>query len=165
MHGPPMSHLDYAEATEEITHELVRSRGKMRIEFAPPPNIDAIEKVFPGVRKDCYVKGIFFAWGNTIFNPSRRPMPLEILAHEACHSIQHEQQFGPEAWWDQYLADKRFRFEQELQAHRIEYQDVLFQGGSRTLRRLQLASISERLAGPLYGKMTTKAKAKEMIRG
>jgi hypothetical protein len=53
-------------------------------------------------------------------------MPLEILAHEACHSIQHEQQFGPEAWWDQYLADKRFRFEQELQAHRIEYQDVLF---------------------------------------
>lgn len=151
------------ELDEGITLRDVKNRTGMSIKFDTPPNIDAINDVFPGVRRDCYVRGIFFAWGDTIYNPSRRTIPMEILAHESVHAIQQEA-IGVEKWWDDYLADKAFRFDQELRAHQIEYQKFVEIGYGRTERRRALAFISERLAGPLYGHMTTKDKAKRLIK-
>jgi hypothetical protein len=41
------------QAAESITRADVLAAQKMDIQIAYPPNIDAIDKVFPGVKFDC----------------------------------------------------------------------------------------------------------------
>lgn len=148
---------------DSIEHDDVLSDRGMEMRYEAPPNIRDIDHVFPGVGRQCYIRGIFFCYGNIIYNPSRVKIPRELLAHECVHSIQTERVGGPEKWWHEYLNDRGFRFAQELEAHRIEYQDVVAQGYGRKERRRYIMSCAERLSGPLYGRLVTKAKAKELI--
>lgn len=148
-----------------ITLADVLVERDMNIKVELPPNIDAIDKIFPGVKNNCSRRGILFAYGNTIFNPSGIKIPAELIAHELTHSIQQDRMGanGVEEWWAAYLADKNFRFAMELEAHRIEYQEYAKQGFGRAFRRRYLAGCAERLAGPLYGKLVKKAEAKKLI--
>jgi hypothetical protein len=133
----------------------------MSIKIADPPNIAEIAKVFPIVRER-WSKGIYFCYGDTIYNPSGRVIPMELIAHECVHSLQ-QRDAGVEKWWTNYIVSPQYRFRQELEAHRVEYASIVDQGHSRALRRRYLAGISERLAGPLYGNMVRKAEAKRLI--
>jgi hypothetical protein len=130
-----------------------------------PPNIAEIEKVFPGVGKRARWHGIYFCYGNTIYNPRGLPIDVQLLAHEATHCAQ-QIAVGADEWWRKYLADPQFRFDQELEAHRVEFEAYRhYVNDSRPFRRRYLAAISERLSGPLYGRMVTKAEAKQAILG
>lgn len=55
-----------------------------------------------------------FAWGNDLYNPSGGQIPEDILFHESIHKKQQE---IPEIWWNRYLTDVQFRYEQELEAY------------------------------------------------
>src|ERR1700675_4964101 len=120
---------------------------KMKIVKAAPPNATNIERVFPGVTSG--IRPIFFCYGDTIYNPAGVTIPLELLAHEAVHSRQQEVQ-GVRVWWDLYLASTHFRFNQELEAHRVEYEQYRLLN-NRPFSRRYLVGAAERLAGPLYG--------------
>lgn len=145
-----------------ITLETLDNLGQMKIEIAYPPNIDAIDKVFPGVKRDCTRRGIFFAYGPVIYNPSGHVLPIELVAHECVHSIQQDR-IGVESWWNQYLDYTPFRFEQELEAHRVEYRQYIADHPGRNFRRRYAAAVAERLSGPLYGRMLKKDAAKQAI--
>jgi len=134
----------------------------MKIECDFPPNIADIDKVIPGVYRNAIVRHIFFTYGDTIYNPSGAVIPVWLLAHEAVHSLQ-QIELPVAEWWKLYLKDTKFRFEQELEAHQVEYAVYLRQGFSRAFRRRYLVQISERLAGPLYGRITNKKIVKAMI--
>lgn len=82
-----------------------------------------------------------------------------LMRHEAVHSVR--QGADPVAWWDRYLKEKSFRFLEELLAHRVEFSCYAKRG--RNERRFMLQQISERLAGPLYGKMVNIRFARAMI--
>lgn len=69
----------------EITLEMALDRD-MRIEKSRPPNFDAIAAVLPGALG----KNVIFCYGDTIYNPGGQVIPLQLLAHEAVHSIQQE---------------------------------------------------------------------------
>jgi hypothetical protein len=147
-----------------ITLNEVHALGsRMKIEIAYPPNIDAIDKVFKGVKRSCTTRGIFFAWGYTIYNPSGHAIPLELIAHEAVHAAQTEEVNGPERWWQQYLEDVEQRFQWELEAHRIEYQEYVRLFPARAERRRYIALCAERLSGELYGRLVKKDQAKKLI--
>lgn len=143
--------------------EIREAADKMVIAKAPPPNAEAIEKVFPGVTSG--EQPIFFCYGRVIYNPSGADIPLQIIAHEAVHSLQQKVcgvNDPINAWWDDYLSSALFRYEQELEAHQAEYQ--FFRTlNNRHFSRQYLTGIAERLAGPLYGNMTTRLKAKRLI--
>ena len=85
------------------------------IRIERPPNFDEIVKVFPKAAD----KGVLFAYGEDIFNPSNVSIPTWIAAHEYKHCAR---QFlsSPEAWWQQYLTDQEFRYREELIAHNAE---------------------------------------------
>lgn len=134
-------------------------RIKMKIVKAAPPNAKAIERVFPGVTSG--IRPVFFCYGDTIYNPAGVTIPLELLAHEAVHSLQQEVQ-GVQVWWDLYLASTHFRFNQELEAHRVEYEQYRA-FNNRAFSRRYVSSIAERLSGPLYGGLGSKATAKRLI--
>lgn len=133
----------------------------MSIVIGDPPNIADIAEVFPMVRER-RTKGIFFCYGDTIYNPSGRVIPIELIAHECIHSLQ-QADWGVQFWWARYLTDKQYRFDQELEAHRVEYASFVEQGNNRVFRRRYLAGVAERLAGPLYGNMCKKREAMRLI--
>lgn len=106
--------------------------------------------------------GVVFCYGDTVYNPKGDKLFEPIIAHEEVHSRQQKDCGGPEAWWDRYIAEPKFRFDQELEAHREEYR-VASMHLPRNHRRRVLRGLSERLAGPLYGKMVTKHEAARLI--
>jgi hypothetical protein len=83
-----------------------------------PPNIDTIRMVFP-VTKDTV-----FAYGDTIYcsyipEGGLRP---DLIYHESIH--RRQQAGDPESWWNKYIVDRQFRFEQELEAYYEQWQWV-----------------------------------------
>jgi hypothetical protein len=111
-----------------------------------PPNFELILKAFPNADKP----GVIFAYGDHIYNPSGRPIPPALLAHEAVHcDRQMNVSHGPLDWWAQYLTDPEFRYREELAAHVAEFQ-VQAPGIDRNSRAKLLMSTAARLCAPLY---------------
>lgn len=131
-----------------------------RILHERPPLWDAIVEVFPRAK----APGVFFSWGSSaIYYPSpMAPISYELVAHEAVHG-ERQDKLGVVAWWQKYLVDERFRFDEELLAHVAEYRAVCLSGASPSMRRTALHFISKRLASPLYGGMVTLEHAKRLI--
>jgi hypothetical protein len=129
----------------------------MNIVHAPPPNFAAIVKVFP----QAAFWPVLICYGDTIYNPQRVRVTDEVMAHEGAHS--QRQNGNPEPWWERYLADRKFRLDEEIIAHRVEYRYFCAMGHARHQRRAGLKQIAQRLASPLYGGLISVAEAKRII--
>ena len=129
----------------------------MQIKHEHPPNFEAILAVFPRAK----AKSVVFTYGDILYAPRGIELPQAILAHEVVHSLQQGK--DPEAWWVQYLTNKRFRFEQELEAHRAEY--LAYKDFNRETRQMQLDLIAGKLSSALYKHMVKKSVAKLLISG
>lgn len=127
----------------------------MKIVKALPPNFQAIKAVFPMAIKPT----VIFAYGDIIYNPSGKAIPPEIIAHEEVHG-KRQLEMGVELWWERYLTDKQFRYDEELLAHREEYKQHCKLYTSRAHRRSGLILIARRLCSPLYGSVVNMEKAK-----
>ena len=132
----------------------------MKIVQERPPNFDAILKVFPNAANP----GVIFAYGDIIYSPDRADLPPALISHEAVHGAR-QLEFGVELWWDAYLVDLGFRYQEELLAHRAEYEHLCLLSPSRNDRRFALKQVAKRLASPLYGKMVTLERAMKDIAG
>jgi len=123
-----------------------------------PPNYKQIVKVFPAARG----QNIIFTFGDTIYNPSRVRVPPALLAHEEVHSKRQGKNLDiVEQWWQQYLVDKQFRFDEELLAHEAELR--WFMDSSLREKRVALNYIARRLSSPMYGSMVSLKKAKSIL--
>jgi uncharacterized Fe-S cluster-containing radical SAM superfamily protein len=126
-----------------------------------PPNYEELAKALPGAKR----KGVIFTYGKVIYNPSFVKMDHSLLAHEATHVVQQTADgMTPEEWWKMYIINPYFRYDQELEAHRIEHQVMARLGHSRIARRLALKGMARRLSGQLYGNVVSYHKAMEAIR-
>lgn len=122
-----------------------------------PPNIEEIRNVFP------LRGGEIFAWDGTIYNPGGGTLPQWLIDHELCHFAQ--QDGDPEIWWDRYLVDEKFRYEQELEAHQEEYSSYCRHNKDRNMRIKYLQLIARRLSSPMYGSVVTYREAMKNIKG
>jgi hypothetical protein len=116
-----------------------------------PPNFDIIVRAFPDATKP----GVLFAYGEDIYNPSGQEIPPALLAHEQVHAqrqlaVAHEPRKGVTAWWDLYIADTEFRYQEELFAHAAEFKAQAARLMDRNLRAKLLQSTALRLVAPLY---------------
>lgn len=123
-----------------------------------PPNYEDICAAIPAVRRN---PSIVFVYGDTIYSPSNAELRDDLIIHEEVHV---ERQTDPEAWWQQYLTDPKFRLEEELVAYRAQWQ-YLMQNSERPIRRRILNSIAKDLAGAMYGKIVTRDEATKLIQG
>ena len=112
-----------------------------------PPNFDRIVAAFP----DAVKPGVIFAYGDRIYNPSGGVIPAALMRHEGVHC--NRQLIGMdnsvERWWERYLVDAEFRYQEELKAHVAEYQAQL-PGLDRNSRAKLLMATAARLCAPLY---------------
>lgn len=124
-----------------------------------PPCYAAVAKAFGAVVYDA-----FFTWGDTIYVPSGRTVPLEIIEHERVHMAQQLIVEPPE-WWRRYIADPSFRLHQELSAYAQHYHAlVVLQGArDRAARRRILHGLARVVASPMYGGMVTRAEAEQLL--
>lgn len=130
----------------------------MKILYGKAPIYDRAIKIFGPV-----VSGAIFCWGDTIYTLSEKSITPEILEHEKFHSYR-QKQVGLELWWDKYFENQTFRLDEELPAHAIEYLAYCKTKRTRLQRRIYLNGISQRLSGPLYGKILSFEKAKALIK-
>ncbi len=126
----------------------------MKIVQSFPPNFASIHRVFPNASGP----GVLFAYAPDIYSMYVTEIPPEMLAHEKVH-IERQEAYegGVEAWWARYLVDAEWRYNEELLAHRAEYQYL--SGLSRQLRRSALKTVAKKLSGALYGRMIPLDKA------
>ena len=123
-----------------------------------PPNIDEILKVFPDAAKP----GVIFAYGDIIYVPTGQELSFALVEHEQVHGDRQNRR-GVAAWWDQYLVDGEFRFNEELPAHQVEYRAFCDEHTDRNLRSQYLNHIAARLASPLYGNLLSQSAARKAI--
>ncbi len=121
-----------------------------------PPNYKAIAKAFKIKDK----KGVVFTYGDELFVPSGGTPDKYLLRHEETHQRQ-QNAMGVEVWWELYLKDPEFRYNQELEAYRNQYKSM----GDLPIeaRMSYLEHISTDLAGPIYGNLMTVAEARAVI--
>jgi len=144
------------------------SGRKMKILDAEPPNIDEIDAAF-------HVRGkaVIYAYGDCVYAPGGRGVSPSLQAHERIHC---ERQLvhpgGVIGWWRAYIADPKFRLDEEILAHRAEFKWWKKQpntdrpvDGFRSARLYHLTHIASRLASSLYGNIIGAAEAKRLIEG
>lgn len=129
----------------------------MNIVKAFPPNYPKIRKVFPKISG----RQIVFCWGNKIYNPTGGDVMEHVVVHEMVHRKQQGNRI--EEWWDKYLTDKKFRFEQELDAYAAQYafaKPLLNAKG----QAIFLGAVATDLSGSMYGNLVSYEKAATLIR-
>jgi hypothetical protein len=120
-----------------------------------PPNFERIQAAFPKSMNS----GVMFAYGNAIYNPSGIVIPPALIAHEEVH-LRRQQELAPrpgsttqwsgtELWWDRYLRDSEFRYNEELLAHAAEFKTQRVTSDRNFGARL-LMHTALRLVAPLY---------------
>jgi N-acetyl-anhydromuramyl-L-alanine amidase AmpD len=108
-----------------------------------PPNFDQVLAAFPRADQP----GVLFAYYPNIHNPSGIVVPPALVAHEEVH-LHRQRDAGPIRWWDQYLTDTEFRYNEELLAHVAEFKHQ--KNGDRNASARLLLSTALRLVAPLY---------------
>jgi len=126
----------------------------MRIVKDYPPNYSLLQAVFPLRPNNLY------PWGDILYNPSGLDIPEDIMIHEEVHKRQQED--DPQAWWNKYIQDKRFRLEQELQAYFLQLQWVKERGNNKVYKEC-LNEMAEQLS-TMYSLDITKSNAETLIR-
>ncbi len=135
----------------------------MEQRYEYPPNIEEIMAVLPEAKKGA----VFFSWGaGVIYNPKRVELSPALIAHETVHGErQGKTDRSIRSWWVRYLADPRFRFNEELLAHRAEYRVFCEYTTDRNIRYRFASALAKRLSSRLYGAVATFSEARRLIRG
>lgn len=141
----------------------------MRILIERPPLWEEINAKF-----NVEGQSVIFAWGDTIYNPEGVKVSRELHAHEEIHgerqlaypaasSSPGEPEDHVVEWWKRYIEDPKFRLEEELPAHRAEYQAFCKRHGDQKSRAKMLTLIAAKLTSPLYGSLITLEDARYRI--
>jgi len=128
----------------------------MKIVTAPPPNVEEIALLLG------YQPHASYCYGDTIFNPSGKELPADIIFHESVHCRQ--QGSNPQGWWYNYLTDPEFRLRQEVEAYGEQY---LF--AKRHIKEAKVLSWAKEsmafaLSSEAYGSLLTYGQAESKIR-
>lgn len=142
----------------------------MKVIKAYPPNFSTLAKAFPIKGRP----GILYAFGDKLYNPSGVKVTPWIMAHEEVHSQRQSIMFGMvelshdkkavarDQWWKRYINEPKFRLEEELLAHRAEWQSYTDHNISSGVEKY-LDLLSTRLSSPLYGSMISHNDAQRRI--
>jgi hypothetical protein len=126
----------------------------MQIKNEKPPIYDKVKKVL-----DFDERHTVFTYGDCIYNPAGITVTMDLHIHESTHQIQQQRLnilkrwLGPWRWWRRYLKDDKFRFDQELQAYRMQYGFMGPQIKDRNQRNDYLVALARQLMSPMYGSL------------
>ena len=124
----------------------------------PPHNIRELCEV----NFDLKNKKPVFTFGDTIYNPHNGVLDIALLEHEKLHSIQQGKK--PVEWWYRYFQESEFRFDQELEAYRVQYKVASKNIKGKNQHFEFLKMIAKDLSDGMYGNTCSFYKAMELIK-
>lgn len=127
----------------------------MQIVETYPPNYADIQR-YLNPPKDAV-----FAYGSTLYNPSKQEIPQDVIVHEEVHARQM-QGWLPDSWWMKYLLDVSFRKEVEAEAYSVQYRWAKDRVDSRTAKLCLEFLVSNMVQ--LYNLDITQSQAETLIR-
>jgi hypothetical protein len=122
-----------------------------------PPNFDRILAAFPDADKP----GVLFAYGEHVYNPSDVQIPDALVVHEGVHQVR-QLRITPERWWEMYITETEFRYNEELLAHVAEYRARANGFRDRNYLAMLLSVTAIRLIAPLYNYQPPRSLAEAM---
>lgn len=95
-------------------------------------------------------QGVVFTVGDTIYSQTW-PLTPDLMTHERTHVTQQSNYDGGAlAWWDRYFDDAYFRYGQEIEAYRNQYQHLCGTFKDKNKRAVLLNTIIKHLR-TMYG--------------
>lgn len=129
----------------------------VKIENRYPPNFELIKAVLPYANE----KHVY-CYGDTLYVPDGHELTPDIVFHESIHVRQ--QGSDPDAWWNAYLTDTKFRLDQEIAAYGEQWQWVKEHITGNSFRKWLLEKMAFALSGKEYGNMLNYQDAEAAIR-
>lgn len=108
---------------------------------------------------------VFITWGDTVYT-DLKDIPIDLVHHETIHTVQQRQSklFGL-YWWAKYILSKRFRFSQEVEAYRGQYEfAVKHYKMDRNKSSWALKKVASAISSKLYGNMVEFSDALKLIK-
>jgi hypothetical protein len=120
-----------------------------------PPKwiLDEVKKQF-GV---LWESGVIFTYNGVISN-CKGEMTEDLLAHEGNH-IKQQAKIGADNWWKKYFEDPQFRYQQELECYRKQYQWIKKNIQDRNEVFRHLMHYAKSLSSEMYGNIKTTQQA------
>jgi len=106
---------------------------------------------------------VIFTYGD-IISTSSGSMTEDLIAHEQTH-VRQQKAMGADLWWKRYLEDDEFRYSQELEAYRNQYQWLVKNIKDRNEVFKYLEHYARSLSGAMYGNMVQYSVAFKLIKG
>jgi len=128
----------------------------MKIVHSRPPNYDLLALMLPV--SDDFV----YCYGDIIYNPSGKELPPDIIFHESIHKRQQGENI--DLWYNKYITDPHFRFQQELEAYGEQYSFLCQHIQDPKFRAKQKESMALALSGEAYGNLVSYGEAESKIR-
>lgn len=123
----------------------------MKISQEKPPNWDKLVELF-GVEWGTVV----VTWGDTCHCGVR--ITDDTMWHEMVHQRQ-QREIGIEEWWRRFYVDTQFRYEQELEAYREQYQWMREREPDRNKISVYGMRLASYLSGKMYGSIVSQHEA------
>lgn len=134
--------------------------NETKISFEKPPVYDDICKAFGIIPRNVY-----FTYGDTIYNPDKLDIPLEIIEHEKVHMEQQKHNDKDATlWWGKYLREPEFRLNQEARGYGRQYETICKIIKDRNHRDRYLRQLATSLSGPLYNNIISHIEAMKLIK-
>ncbi len=105
-----------------------------------------------------------FTYGDTCYCPDGRALAIDVAEHELVHIRQQAEYGSPSAWWARYINDPDFRFRQELEAYRRQYEYASTYIKDRNQLFNYVLCLANDLSGPMYGDVMKRGEALKLIR-
>lgn len=123
----------------------------------PKSVVEACAKIWEGTLPS-NMASICYTYGETCYTP--RPLTKDLERHELTHTKQ--QGSDPDWWWIHFGNDPKFRYEQELEAYRVQYQ--YYKAVHGKVKAFEFAKyLANDMASPMYGNMCTEHQALQDI--
>lgn len=127
---------------------LFKRKEKVELVIGLPPIFDWAKKHFPNIDE----KTTIFSYGNKIYAPQE--LPDHLWAHELVHcKRQGYSESGAKKWWDKYVADLDFRYNEEVLAYREQYKFFKERCKDRNKVFNFGRLLANELSSPLYGNL------------
>lgn len=120
---------------------------------------DALANIWTGIPAN--INNICYTYGDTLYTTKEESeLERHLLRHEKTHT--HQQGEDPDAWWRMYGKSPKFRYEQELEAYRVQYR--YFREVNGKVKAFEFAKyLANEMASPMYGGMCTAPQALQGI--
>lgn len=118
-----------------------------------------IIKFFPEVD---WEQGIAITYGDTVY--AKYPLRPDVASHEEIHVYQQKDfEGGPEAWWKEYLTDKKFRLRMEAEAYKYQVKFITQTLKDRNRRFRLIHSLALDMSSTMYDNMCTYSEAMKFL--